>query len=85
MGTSRRLLSIDFLRGVAALAVVFHHAFSYEAADQFTQPWFRALHRPLSFGYLGVRCSSSSPAFAFISAMRAIKSQGELSYQFVPF
>jgi peptidoglycan/LPS O-acetylase OafA/YrhL len=50
--SSKRLLSIDFLRGIAALAVVGHHAITYG-----TEPnvrWFNAIAIIFRQGYLGV-------------------------------
>jgi len=50
--TSMRLLSIDFLRGIAALAVVGSHAITYGTLP--TATWFRAIAAVLRQGYLGV-------------------------------
>src|SRR5215813_5104533 len=48
-----RLISIDFLRGGAALAVVLHHAINWnETAPQ--SLFFRGIHAVLNQGYLGV-------------------------------
>src|ERR1043165_2562465 len=48
-----RLVSIDLLRGGAALAVVFHHAINWDLVE--AKPlWFRAVHAIFDQGYLGV-------------------------------
>lgn len=50
--SSKRLRSIDFLRGIAALAVVVHHSAMY--GIQPTQRWFRPFAIIAAQGYLGV-------------------------------
>jgi peptidoglycan/LPS O-acetylase OafA/YrhL len=49
-----RLKAIDFLRGVAALAVVLHHAFSYGPYREIGETWFQALSAVALQGHLGV-------------------------------
>jgi len=50
---SSRLKSLDCLRGIAALAVVLHHAINY--GNQLpTAKWFTPVHSILDQGYLGV-------------------------------
>lgn len=48
-----RLESIDFLRGVAALAVVFTHAIQWSERE-IPSAWFNRLYYVLQFGRLGV-------------------------------
>jgi peptidoglycan/LPS O-acetylase OafA/YrhL len=48
-----RLLAIDFLRGFAALAVVFHHAFAWRPHPQ-GYLWLDATYAVASRGHLGV-------------------------------
>jgi len=50
---STRLQSIDFLRGVAAFAVVLFHAFAYGHVNT-NDRWFHALKLMVDQGYLGV-------------------------------
>jgi len=52
MSSAGRLRSIDFLRGIAALAVVAHHCATY--GTQPTSPWFQPLAGVAAQGYLGV-------------------------------
>jgi peptidoglycan/LPS O-acetylase OafA/YrhL len=48
-----RLVSIDLLRGAAALAVVFHHAINWKLVED--KPlWFGFIHTVFDQGYLGV-------------------------------
>lgn len=49
-----RLESIDFLRGVAALAVVLYHALTFAKYESIDSPWFRGIAGVLRHGYLGV-------------------------------
>ena len=51
---ARRLQSIDFLRGLAALAVVAHHAMSYGPALVAPPLWFAAIAAIFAQGLLGV-------------------------------
>src|SRR5438128_198415 len=54
--SSPRLESVDFLRGVAALSVVCHHAINFGWGRNMPMgvPWFRALHAVVDRGDLGV-------------------------------
>lgn len=49
-----KLKSIYFLRGVAALAVVFQHAFRHDVETPPGGLWFRLIYDVTNFGYLGV-------------------------------
>lgn len=51
---SGRLQSVDFLRGAAALAVVFNHTIHFGDAHLPQAAWFQAVYVALSHGYLGV-------------------------------
>ena len=80
-----RLRSIDFLRGIAALAVVLHHAVNFDL-NLPTAQWLRVIHAVLNQGCLGV------PLFFVISGFcihltwtRNFKETGQASVQFVKF
>lgn len=50
----RRLGAIDFLRGVAALSVLCHHAINYSNATPKDVLWFGWLYGIVDYGHLGV-------------------------------
>src|SRR4051794_24338586 len=54
MSKHHRLASVDFLRGFAALAVVFHHALFYDAPPSNPPGYFRVAYSILHHGQLGV-------------------------------
>ncbi len=84
-----RLRSIDFLRGLAALAVVASHAITYGPLASASSPssvWFRVLFAVTSRGYLGV------PLFFVISGFcihapwaKRLSENGDTSIRFGQF
>jgi peptidoglycan/LPS O-acetylase OafA/YrhL len=68
-GSSRRLLAVDALRGVAALAVVFFHL--QGALDRAPQPWMPALLREFFHaGHYGVNIFFVLSGFVIASSIR---------------
>jgi peptidoglycan/LPS O-acetylase OafA/YrhL len=51
--TAHRLVSIDVIRGVACLAVIFLHVYNFSGVNSRPSPW-RYLFVPCSFGGVGV-------------------------------
>ena len=82
-----RLQSIDFLRGLAALAVVIEHCFHYSLLKSEHQPhWFQVTMAIASHGHLGV------PLFFVISGFcihlgwaKRFRSSGTTSMDFIGF
>ena len=81
-----RLESIDFLRGVAALAVVFTHSIGLGGTSLPTQSWFQTLFAAVKYGWIGV------PLFFVISGFcihapyaKKLARDGRASVEFFPF
>ncbi len=82
----KRLQSIDFLRGVAALAVVCNHAISYGDYSSISATWFWFFSRTMNLGHHGVELFFVISGFCIhLAWVRNFSATGETRVRFFDF
>ena len=81
-----KLRSIYFLRGIAAVAVVFQHGLRHEV-DHSTRPWwFQLIYGISNFGYLGVALFFVISGFCIhLRTARGLRETGEITLNWRDF